>query len=554
MYKYNNFYKKNFIFKIIENDIRNKKYNIICTRFPPEPNGYLHIGHIKSICLNFSIAKFYKGIFFLRIDDTNPSTENIKYIKSIKKDLIWLGFKWDKNIKYSSNYFDLIYKYAIELIKKNLAYVDELNIKDIKNYRGTLLIPGKNSPYRNRSIEENLELFKKMRLGRFPEGKVSLRAKIDMQSKVIVMRDPVLYRIKFQEHHQTGKKWCIYPTYDFSHCIADAIEGITHSLCTLEFQDNRILYDWILNNISIKHHPKQYEFSKLKIEYGITSKRNINILIKNKIVSGWDDPRLLTISGLRRKGYTASSLKDFCYRIGITKQNNIIEISSLESCIRLELNKIAPRAMAVLRPLKIIIDNFPSNKKIKLLIPNHPNNKNMGYKNIYFTKEIYIDILDFSEIEKKNYKRLILGGKVRLRYSFIIKAKKIIKNKNGNITCIHCIYYKDTLGIKIDKKKRIIKGIIHWISCSYSKPALFYLYNNLFIKKNINNIDNILSFLNKKSLLIYNGFIEKNLLQLNNNNQHFQFEREGYFFFDKKYSNKNKIIFNRIISLKKKNN
>ncbi|QJC37817.1 glutamine--tRNA ligase [Enterobacteriaceae endosymbiont of Donacia bicoloricornis] len=550
MYKYNNFYKKNFIFKIIENDIKNKKYNLICTRFPPEPNGHLHIGHIKSVCLNFSIAKFYKGKFFLRIDDTNPSTENIKYIKSIKKDLIWLGFKWDENIKYTSNYFNLIYKYAVELIKKDLAYVDELNIQDIKNYRGTLLTPGKNSPYRNRSVKENLKLFEKMYLGDFPEGSVCLRAKIDMKSKIIVMRDPVLYRIKFQNHHQTKRKWCIYPTYDFSHCISDAIEGITHSLCTLEFQDNKILYNWILNNINIKkNHPKQYEFSKLNIEYGITSKRNINILIKNKIVSGWDDPRLLTISGLRRKGYTPSSLKNFCYSIGVTKQNNIIEMSFLESCIKSELNELAPRSMAILRPLKIIIDNFPFKKKIKLLIPNHPNKKNMGYRNIYFTKEIYIDILDFSEIEKKNYKRLILGYKVKLRYSFIIKARKIVKDKNNNIIYVHCKYYKDSLGKKINRKKQNVKGIIHWISCYYVKPAKFYLYKNLFIKKDIHINDNILNFLNKKSLLIYNGFIEKNLLE-NNSNRHFQFEREGYFFFDKKYSNKNKIIFNRILSLR----
>ncbi|QJC37405.1 glutamine--tRNA ligase [Enterobacteriaceae endosymbiont of Donacia thalassina] len=550
MYKYNNFYQKNFIFKIIENDIKSKKYNLIYTRFPPEPNGYLHIGHIKSICLNFSIAKFYNGKFFLRIDDTNPSTENIKYIKSIKKDLRWLGFQWDEEIKYTSNYFNIMYEYAIELIKKNLAYVDELNTDDIRNYRGTLIIPGKNSPYRDRSIKENLNLFEKMRLGKFNEGNFCLRAKIDMRSKIILMRDPVLYRIKYKKHHQTNNKWCIYPTYDFSHCISDAIEGITHSLCTLEFQDNRILYNWILNNINIKNHPQQYEFSKLNIEYGITSKRNINILIKNKIVSGWDDPRLLTISGLRRKGYTASSLKNFCYRIGVTKQNNVIEISSLESCIKLELNKLAPRAMAILRPLKIVIDNLPLGKKIKLLIPNHPNNKNMGYKNIYFTKEIYIDILDFSEVEKKNYKRLILGSKVKLRYSFIIKAKKIIKDINNNIICIHCIYYKNTLGIKIDKKKQEVKGIIHWISFFDAQPAIFYLYNNLFLKKNINKFDNILQFVNKKSLLICHGFIEKNLLK-NDKNQYFQFEREGYFYFDKKYSSKNNIIFNRILSLRK---
>ncbi|QJC34588.1 glutamine--tRNA ligase [Enterobacteriaceae endosymbiont of Donacia crassipes] len=549
MCRNNNFYKKNFIFKIIHNDLKNKKYNFICTRFPPEPNGYLHIGHIKSICLNFSIAKFYGGNCFLRIDDTNPTTENIKYINSIKKDLIWLGFKWDHKIKYSSDYFDMIYKYAIELINKNLAYVDELSIQEIKSYRGTLSVPGKDSPYRNRSIKENLKLFHNMRLGNFSEGSMSLRAKIDMKSKIIIMRDPVLYRIKFQKHHQTGKKWCIYPTYDFCHCISDSIEGITHSLCTLEFQDNKILYNWILNNISVKNYPKQYEFSKLQIEYGITSKRNIRLLIKNKIVDGWDDPRLLTISGLRRKGYTALSLKNFCYRIGVTKQNNIIQLSYLEFCIKKELNQIAPRAMAILRPLKIIIDNFPVNKKIKLLIPNHPFNKNMGYRIIYFTKEIYIDILDFSEEEKKDYKRLILGKKVKLRYSFVIKANKVIKNSNGNIICVYCTYYQNTLGIKIDKKDQKIKGIIHWISCLNSQPVLFYLYKTLLKKKCINNTDNILSYINKKSLLIYNGFIEKNLLK-EQKKKHFQFEREGYFYFDKKNSNKKQIIFNQILSFR----
>ncbi|QJC33771.1 glutamine--tRNA ligase [Enterobacteriaceae endosymbiont of Donacia provostii] len=549
MYEYHDFYKKNFIFKIIQNDLKNKTHNVICTRFPPEPNGYLHIGHIKSICLNFFIAKFYKGNCFLRIDDTNPTTENIEYIKSIKKDLIWLGFKWDGKIKYSSNYFDLMYNYAIELINKNLAYVDELSIEDIKKYRGTLSTAGKNSPYRNRSISENLKLFQNMRLGKFSEGKMSLRAKIDMKSKNIVMRDPVLYRIKFQKHHQTGIKWCIYPTYDFCHCISDAIEGITHSLCTLEFQDNRMLYNWILKNISIKHYPKQYEFSKLQIEYGITSKRNINLLIKNKIVNGWDDPRLLTISGLRRRGYTASSLKNFCYHIGITKQNNTIQLSYLESFIKKELNKIAPRAMAIIRPLKIIIDNLSYKKKIELKVPNHPYDKNMGYKFIYFTKEIYIDNLDFSEKEQKNYKRLMLGNKVKLRYAFVIKAKKIVKDNNGNILYIHCKYYKNTLGLKINKKDKEVKGIIHWISCSYSQSVLFYLYKTLLNKKNINNTDNILSYINKKSLSIYNGFIEKNLLK-EHQKKHFQFEREGYFYFDKKYSHKKKIIFNRILSLR----
>ncbi|QJC30037.1 glutamine--tRNA ligase [Enterobacteriaceae endosymbiont of Plateumaris sericea] len=548
MYKKNNTYKNNFIYQIINNDLKNKKYNLIYTRFPPEPNGYLHIGHIKSIFLNFKIAKDFNGKCNLRIDDTNPIKENIEYIKSIKKDLIWLGFKWSNNIKYSSDYFYQLYQYALELINKGLAYVDELNIEEIRNYRGTLLIPGKNSPYRNRSIQENLKLFEKMKLGEFPEGSVSLRAKINMQSKIILLRDPVLYRIKFVKHHQTGNKWCIYPMYDFAHCIADAIEGITHSLCTLEFQDNRALYNWILKNISINHYPKQYEFSRLNIEYSVLSKRKMNLLVNNKIVNGWDDPRMLTISGLRRRGYSASSLKEFCSRIGVTKQNNMIEMVSLESCIRDELNKNAHRIMAILKPLKVIITNFPiTKKKIKIIAPNHPHNNTMGFRDIFFTKEIYIDELDFIENDIENNKKLTLGKEIRLRYSFVIKAEKILKNSKGKIICVYCTYDSNTLGKKLSKNRNV-KGVIHWISISHSIPAVFRIYNNLFTKKNIDNIDNIFSFLNKKSLLIYNGFIEKNILE--KKNKSFQFEREGYFCLDKIDSNKQMLFFNQITSLK----
>ncbi|QJC31733.1 glutamine--tRNA ligase [Enterobacteriaceae endosymbiont of Donacia tomentosa] len=553
IYKDFNFYKKNFIFQIVNSDIKNKKYTLICTRFPPEPNGYLHLGHIKAICLNFTIAKYYNGKCYLRIDDTNPSTENIKYIEAIKKDLLWLGFKWDGKIKYSSDYFNILYKYAIELINKDLAYVDELNIQDIRKYRGTLLQPGKNSPYRNRPKKENLELFQKMRLGYFQEGSMSLRAKIDMKSNIIIMRDPVLYRIKYRKHHQTGKKWCIYPTYDFSHCIADALEGITHSLCTLEFQDNRILYNWILNNINInvKYYPKQYEFSRLNIENGITSKRKINFLLQNGIIKGWDDPRLFTISGLRKRGYTPSSLKNFCYKIGITKKNNIIEISSLESSLREELNKTAYRTMAVLKPLKIIIKNFPKKKKIKLIAPNHPHNPKMGSKIIYFTKEIYINLLDFMEKDTKNYKRLVLGKEVRLRHAFVIRAEKIIKDSFGKIKYIYCSYDPNTLGKKIEKNRNV-KGVIHWVSCLYSIPATFYLYKNLLLKNNTENINDITSMINTKSLSIYNGFVESNLLKTNNS--HFQFEREGYFYLIYNNQKEKTMFFNRIVSLKENYN
>ncbi|QJC31319.1 glutamine--tRNA ligase [Enterobacteriaceae endosymbiont of Macroplea mutica] len=549
MNNYHN-YEKNFIFKIIKNDIANKKYHLVHTRFPPEPNGYLHIGHLKSICLNFFIAEYFQGKCNLRIDDTNPSKENIKYVEQIKQDLIWLGFKWCNNIKYTSDYFDNIYQYAIELIKKNLAYVDELNTDDITKYRGTLSNPGVDSPYRNRSIQENLFLFNKMFLGCFKEGDVSLRAKIDMRSNVILMRDPVLYRIKYITHYKTGNKWCIYPTYDFAHCISDALEGITHSLCTLEFQDNRILYNWILQNINIQNKPKQYEFSKLNIEYALLTKRKINILLKNKIINSWDDPRLFTISGLRRRGYTASALRNFCYNVGVTKQNNLIEITYLESYIRNELNQNAVRRMAVLRPLKLIIVNFPQNiQYIKLTAPNHPNDLSKGYRDIFFTKEIYIDKTDFLEHDKKNCKKLILGHEIRLRYAYVIKAIKILKDAHNNIICLYCNYDMHTLGIKLNKL-RGVKGVIHWISTSYAIKAYFYIYDYLFTQKNINYLKDILSVVKKKTLIRYYGFIEQNILYDLKFTKHFQFEREGYFFLDMK-NKKHQIIFNRITTLKK---
>ena len=468
----------NFIRQIIDEDLATGKHTSVHTRFPPEPNGYLHIGHAKSICLNFGIAKDYQGQCNLRFDDTNPVKEDVEYVNSIQNDVQWLGFQWSGNIRYSSDYFDILYQYAIELIKKGLAYVDELSADEIREYRGTLKEPGKNSPYRERLIEDNLALFEKMRAGGFEEGKACLRAKIDMASPFMVMRDPVLYRIKFAEHHQSGNKWYIYPMYDFTHCISDALEGITHSLCTLEFQDNRRLYDWVLDNITIDCHPRQYEFSRLNLEYTVMSKRKLNQLVTEKHVAGWDDPRMLTISGLRRRGYTAASIREFCRRIGVTKQDNNVEMAALESCIRDDLNDSAPRAMAVIDPVRLVIENMPAGEEI-LKAPNHPNNPDMGTREVPFSNELYIDRADFREEANRQYKRLVLGKEVRLRNAYIIKAERVEKDAEGNITTIFCTYDADTLN-KDPADGRKVKGVIHWVSAAHALPAEIRLYDRLF--------------------------------------------------------------------------
>ncbi|HMI76864.1 MAG TPA: glutamine--tRNA ligase [Buchnera sp. (in: enterobacteria)] len=539
----------NFIIDIINNDLQNGKYITIKTRFPPEPNGYLHLGHAKSICLNFGLAKNYNGTCNLRFDDTNPTKENIEYIESIKSDIKWLGFQWDKNVRYSSEYFDILYNYAIELINKELAYVDQLNKTEIRQYRGNLKTPGINSPYRNRSIKENLILFEKMKNGHFSEGTACLRAKIDMNSNFMIMRDPVLYRIIFVKHHQTKKKWCIYPTYDFAHCISDALEGITHSICTLEFQDNRRLYDWILQNINIKCFPQQYEYSRLNLEYTVLSKRKLNLLVKNKIVCGWDDPRMSTLSGLRKRGYTPTSIRNFCNNIGVTKKDNLIELSSLESCIRNDLNQYAPRAIGVLNPIKIILCNLKNNHKETLKIPNHPANPKMGKRSFLFTNELYIDAYDFYEKERKKFRKLSLGKAVRLRYAYIIKAEKIKKDKYDNIVEILCTCDLNTLGIT--PKNRKINAVIHWISTKNVLPAKFYLYNELFTIKNPEKREDFLNYINPQSLIIKTGFIESYFQQIENN-CYYQLEREGYFYFNKKNTENKHLIFNRIVELKNK--
>ena len=537
----------NFITQIIDEDLASGKHQRVHTRFPPEPNGYLHIGHAKSICLNFGLAKEYNGLCNLRFDDTNPVKEDVEYVDSIKADVEWLGFKWEGEPRYASDYFDALYGYAIELIKKGLAYVDELSPEEMREYRGTLTEPGKNSPYRDRSVEENLALFERMKNGEFAEGTLSLRAKIDMASPFMVMRDPVIYRIKFASHHQTGDKWCIYPMYDFTHCISDAIERITHSLCTLEFQDNRRLYDWVLENISIERPlPHQYEFSRLNLEGTLTSKRKLLKLVNEGIVDGWNDPRMPTISGLRRRGYTPASLREFCRRIGVTKQDNVVEYSALESCIRDDLNQNAPRAMAVIDPVRVVIENFEGEEMLSA--PNHPNRPELGERQLPFTKEIYIDRADFREEANKQYKRLVLGKEVRLRNAYVIKAERVEKDANGEITTIFCTYDPETLG-KNPADGRKVKGVIHWVSATHNHPAEFRLYERLFTVPNPGAEENIESVLNPTSLVVKHGFVEQNLGNAEAE-KGYQFEREGYFCADSKDSHPEHLVFNLTVSLK----
>ncbi|AKO45607.1 glutamine--tRNA ligase [[Haemophilus] ducreyi] len=539
--------RANFITHIIDEDLSSGKHNNVYTRFPPEPNGYLHIGHAKSICLNFGIAREYHGKCNLRFDDTNPVKEDIEYVASIKQDVEWLGFKWQGEPLYASDYFDQLHGYAIELIEKGLAYVDELSQEEMREYRGTLTEAGKNSPYRDRSIAENLALFEKMKNGEFKEGTACLRAKIDMASPFIVMRDPVLYRVKFAHHHQTGDKWCIYPMYDFTHCISDAIERITHSLCTLEFQDNRRLYDWVLENISIERPlPHQYEFSRLNLEGTLTSKRKLLQLVTDGIVDGWNDPRMPTISGLRRRGYTPASLREFCRRIGVTKQDNVVEYAALEACIREDLNKNAPRAMAVINPVRVVIENVAEPEILKA--PNHPNRPELGERDLPFTREIYIDEADFREEANKQYKRLVLGKEVRLRNAYVIKAERVEKDASGKITTIFCSYDPETLG-KNPADGRKVKGVIHWVSATQNKVAEFRIYNRLFNVANPGDEEDINAVINPSSLIAKHGFVEVNLASAQKE-QGYQFEREGYYCLDSKEGSADNLIFNLTVSLK----
>jgi len=538
----------NFIRKIINDDLKNEKYNSIKTRFPPEPNGYLHIGHAKSICLNFGIASHYDGFCNLRFDDTNPAKEDIEYIKSIKEDILWLGFSWDGEVKFSSNYFDIFFQSAEELISKGLAYVCFLNINETRDFRGTLKKSGKNSPYRDTSIKENIALFNKMKAGKFKEGECVLRAKIDMSSSFMCMRDPTLYRIRFETHHQTNDNWCIYPMYDFAHCIGDAIEGVTHSICTLEFQDNRRIYNWILENLTKFNNPSrpfQYEFSRLNLEFTTTSKRNLKLLIDNNHVTGWNDPRMPTISGLRRRGYTSNSIIKFSEAIGVSKVNSLIDVSILESAIRDDLNPIAPRSMAVINPIKVVIENYPVGKIESFKAPNHPQNIEMGTREIFFSKEIFIDEDDFMETSPNNkYKRLALNKEVRLRNSYVIKATHF--DIDNDIKTIYCTYDPDTLG-KNPSDGRKVKGVIHFVEASTAIKAEFRIYDHLFLESDPSKFDDLSLILNPNSLKIKNGFVESNLSNAKKEKV-YQFERVGYYCRDNQ--SEGKLIFNKTVGLR----
>ena len=541
----------NFIFNQIEKDLDSGLHKVIQTRFPPEPNGYLHIGHAKSIFLNFGIAKNFNGKCNLRFDDTNPSKEDIEFVNSIKTDINWLGFKWHDKEKYSSDYFENFYKYAIELIKKDLAYVCFLSPEEIKQYRGSLTEPGKDSPYRKTSIEDNLRLFFQMKNGEFKENQCVLRAKIDMSSSFMCMRDPPLYRIRFENHHQTGNKWCIYPMYDFAHCISDAIEGITHSLCTLEFQDNRRLYDWILENLADfnkPNRPHQYEFSRLNLEYTVMSKRKLSILVKNKHVTGWDDPRMPTISGLRKRGYSPKALELFSDRVGISKIDSMTDIKILEDAVRDDLNDNAPRTMGVIDPIRVIIENYPIDSIETIKAPNHPQNEKMGSREIFFSREILIEREDFCEVAPNNkYKRLSIGKEVRLRNAYIIKALAFDTDFDGNITTVYAEYDSDTLG-KNPSDGRKVKGVIHFVEASQAVQTEFRIYDRLFLTENPGKHDNFEELINPNSLVSTLGFCERNMIGAELY-QSYQFERNGYFCRDKD-NDDGMMVMNKTVSLR----
>lgn len=538
----------NFIRSIIANDLKDHKNdgNVI-TRFPPEPNGYLHIGHAKSICLNFGIAAENKGRCNLRFDDTNPEKESDEYVEAIKRDVQWLGFTWSK-LHHASDYFEQLYSYAVQLIEQGSAYVDSLSAEQIREYRGTLTEPGRESPDRNRSIADNLDVFTRMRAGEFADGQYVLRAKIDMASPNINLRDPALYRIRRVHHQRTGNDWRIYPMYDYTHCISDALEGITHSLCTLEFEDHRPLYDWVLNQLLTPCHPQQIEFARLQLEYTIVSKRKLNQLVTEKHVHGWDDPRMPTIAGLRRAGFTPKAIRDFCERIGLTKQNSWIEMGVLEYCIREDLNDNAPRAMAVLQPLRVVIDNYPDGQTEQLEVGNHPQKPELGKRIVPFSKVILIEQDDFAEIPPSKFKRLTAGGEVRLRGSYVIRCNDIIKDAYGHITELHCSYDPDTLGKNPEGRK--VKGVIHWVSEPHSHPAELRLYGRLFKVPNPDNEENFLDAINPDSLEVLSHCRVEASLSDPLPESRYQFERIGYFCFDALDSINGKLVFNRTVTLR----
>jgi len=540
----------NFLKTIVEDNLKTNKYDgRVHTRFPPEPNGYLHIGHAKAICIDFGIAEEYGGLCNLRFDDTNPTKEDIEYIKAIQEDIHWLGFDWGDRLYYASDYFDKMYEYAVQLIKEGKAYVCNLSEQEIREYRGTVKQPGRESPYRNRSVEENLDLFERMREGKFEDGAYVLRAKIDMASPNMKMRDPLIYRIRHAPHHRTGDKWCIYPMYDFAHCLEDSIERITHSFCTLEFENNREIYDWFLDELRV-YHPQQIEFARLNISYTIMSKRKLLELVEGSYVKGWDDPRMPTITGLRRRGYTPESIRNFCDRIGVAKGESIVDLALLEYCIREDLNKQAPRVMAVLRPLKVIIDNYPQNRVEELDAINNPEDSSMGKRKVPFSQVLYIEQDDFREEPPKKFYRLAPGREVRLRYAYFIKCVKVVKDKNtGEVTELHCTYDPKTRGGDSPDGRKV-KATLHWVSAQHAIDAEVHLYDRLFTVENpLSKKDDFKNYLNPKSLEILTDCkLEPSLKNASIGNR-YQFERKGYFCVDPDSSDK-MLVFNRTVTLR----
>jgi glutaminyl-tRNA synthetase len=541
-----------FIRAIIREDLKTGKYGgRVHTRFPPEPNGYLHIGHAKSICLNFGIAEEFGGLCNLRFDDTNPTKEDVEYVNSIIEDVRWLGFDWGDRLFYASDYFDRLYEYAVQLIKKGKAYVCDLSPEEIREYRGTLTEPGRESPYRNRTVEENLDLFERMRAGEFEEGSRTLRAKIDMSSGNLNMRDPVIYRIVKASHHRTGDKWCIYPMYDFTHCLSDSIEGITHSICTLEFEDHRPLYDWFLDELEA-YHPQQIEFARLNLNYTVMSKRKLLELVEGGYVGGWDDPRMPTISGLRRRGYTPEAIRRFCDRIGVAKRDSTVDIALLEHTVREDLNKRAQRVMAVLRPLKVIIDNYPEGEVEELDAVNNPEDPSMGTRKVPFSRELYVERSDFREDPPKKFYRLAPGREVRLRYAYIVKCVDVVKDDAGEVVELHCTYDPATRGGTTPDGRKI-RGTIHWVSAPHAIPAEVRLYDHLFTKEDPEEVEegkDFKDYINPDSLEVLQGCRLEPSLAGAEPGSRYQFERQGYFCVDSKDSKPGALVFNRTVSLR----
>ncbi|MEW6562592.1 MAG: glutamine--tRNA ligase/YqeY domain fusion protein [Pseudomonadota bacterium] len=539
-----------FIRNVIEGDLASGKHSGIVTRFPPEPNGYLHVGHAKSICLNFGLAQDFQGKCNLRFDDTNPEKESEEYARSIQDDVRWLGFHWNGEVRWASDYFEQLYAFAVELIKQGKAYVDDLSAEEMREYRGTLTQPGKPSPYRARSIEENLDLFARMRAGEFADGAKVLRAKIDMASGNINLRDPVIYRIRRAHHIRTGDQWCIYPMYDYTHCISDALENITHSLCTLEFEDHRPLYDWVLDQLSVPCHPQQIEFSRLELHYTVTSKRKLLQLVNEGRVSGWDDPRMPTISGMRRRGYTPEGIREFARRIGISKSENVVDMSVLEGCIREDLEARAPRVMAVIQPLKVTITNFDEANAQSREAGFHPQHPEFGSRLVPFGREIWIEADDFAEVPAEGWQRLTPGGEVRLRYSYVMRCDEVIKDAEGKVVELRCSIDPETLGKNPVGRK--VKGVIHWLSCADALPAEIRLYDRLFTvpEPDADKEKNFLDFINPESLTVMQGWVEAAVRDAAPET-HYQFERLGYFCTDRcDHAAGGKLVFNRAVTLK----